>query len=88
MTTPTHKALVYPSAGSDLRIEDVEVYKPGPGELLVEIRAAGLNPADWKVQTKYLPIIDKFPAILGSDAAGIVKEIGENVSDFAIGDRM
>lgn len=88
MPTSIQKALVYPSAGSELRIEDIEVYKPGPDELFVEIHAAGLNPADWKVQTKYLPIINKFPAILGSDAAGIVKEVGERVSNFAIGDRM
>jgi NADPH:quinone reductase-like Zn-dependent oxidoreductase len=88
MTITTQKALIYPEAGKDLHVEDIEVYKPGHGELLVEVRAAGLNPADWKVQTKEYPFITEFPAILGADSAGVVKEIGEGVSNFSVGDRM
>ena len=80
---PTHKALVLPEKHGKFVVRDVETYKPGPGELLVEIKAIGLNPLDWKIQEIGIFISD-YPAILGTDAAGVGKEIGEASQDGTV----
>ncbi|EPQ52564.1 GroES-like protein [Gloeophyllum trabeum ATCC 11539] len=64
-----------------------EVQKPGPGELLIKIAATALNPVDWKIQ-KYGMVVQNYPAILGTDAAGTVEAVGEGVTSFANGDRV
>lgn len=64
---------------------------PGPGELLVEVRAAGVNPVDWKRRTGYLPLgatAPDLPAVFGSEAAGVVAEVGPGVEGFAVGDEV
>jgi NADPH:quinone reductase-like Zn-dependent oxidoreductase len=75
---------------SKLKYEDFPDPKPGPGELLVAVRAASLNPIDWKMRSgvakERFPLT--LPAILGRDFAGIVRELGQGVKDFAIGDRV
>jgi NADPH:quinone reductase-like Zn-dependent oxidoreductase len=48
---------------------------------------AALNPIDWKI-VKEGYFIEKFPAVLGNDGAGVVEKVGEGVTDFAIGDRV
>ncbi len=84
----THKALLLLAKQGESVVRDTPTPKPGPGELLVEVKAAGLNPVDWKVNYDYSFLIQSYPAILGSDAAGIVKEIGEGVTGFATGDKV
>jgi NADPH:quinone reductase-like Zn-dependent oxidoreductase len=69
-----------------LRYEDVPDPTPGPGEVLVELRAAGLNHLDVWVR-KGLPSVPK-PRILGADGAGVVAALGEGVSGLAIDDRV
>ncbi|WP_326763943.1 NADP-dependent oxidoreductase [Streptomyces sp. NBC_01591] len=69
--------------------QDVPV--PGPGELLVAVRAAGVNPVDWKLRTGYIrpgSESQPFPTVLGSEAAGVVEAIGPDVEGFAIGDEV
>ena len=83
----THKALLLLEKFGKFAIGDRPTPKPGRGELLVEIKATALNPVDWKIQT-YGIIITEFPAVLGLDAAGIVKEVGEGVTEYTAGDRM
>lgn len=64
---------------------------PGPGQLLVRVRAAGVNPVDWKRRTGYRPAgapAPDLPAVFGSEAAGVVAEIGEGVDGFAAGDEV
>jgi NADPH:quinone reductase-like Zn-dependent oxidoreductase len=86
------KAVVLHEYGppSKLKYEDVPDPKPGPGEVLVAVRATSLNPIDWKMRSGaaqgLFPVT--FPAILGRDVAGVVRELGEGVKDFAIGDRV
>ena len=86
------KAVVLHEYGppSKLKYEDFPDPKPGPGEVLVAVRAASLNPIDWKMRSgaakERFPVT--FPAILGRDFAGIVRELGEGVKDFVIGDRV
>jgi NADPH:quinone reductase-like Zn-dependent oxidoreductase len=61
---------------------------PGPGELLVRVRAAGVNPLDFKIRDgavkALLPF--SFPLILGTDLAGDVEAIGPGVTKFKLGD--
>ena len=69
-----------------LRYEDVEDPEPGPGEVLLALRAAGLNHLDIWVR-KGLPSVPK-PRILGADGAGVVVALGEGVAGFTAGDRV
>jgi NADPH2:quinone reductase len=69
-----------------LRYEDVPDPEPGPGEVLVALRAAGLNHLDVWVR-KGLPSVPK-PRILGADGAGVVAGLGDGVDTFALGDRV
>lgn len=71
-----------------LRYEDVPnpEPEPGSGEVLVELKAAGLNHLDIWIR-KGLPSVPK-PRILGADGAGVVAAIGEGVDAFEIGDRV
>ena len=57
-----------------------------PGQVLVDVHAASVNGADWKVRAgHYAPITD-FPYIPGRDFSGVVSALGDGVKDFAIGD--
>ncbi|WP_413754167.1 NADP-dependent oxidoreductase [Streptomyces sp. R-74717] len=69
--------------------QDVPV--PGPGELLVAVRAAGVNPVDWKLRTGYTRPGSEpqpFPTVFGSEAAGVVEGVGPDVEGFAVGDEV
>jgi NADPH:quinone reductase-like Zn-dependent oxidoreductase len=61
---------------------------PGPGEILVHLGAAGINPYDWKVADGALDGIAPhvFPLILGIDGAGVIEEIGPGVTRWAVQD--
>ena len=61
--------------------------QPAAGEVLVEVRSAGVNPFDGKVREGYMKdmIPLKFPATLGGDVSGVVAELGEGVVGFVIG---
>ena len=69
-----------------LLYEDVPDPTAGPGEVLIELRAASLNHLDVWVR-KGLPKAPK-PHILGADGAGVVARLAEGVEGFAIGDRV
>jgi NADPH:quinone reductase-like Zn-dependent oxidoreductase len=70
-----------------LRLEEVPKPTAGAGEVLVRVRAAGVNPIDWKVRAGYLQsfIPHKLPLILGWDVSGVVEKTGPNVTAFANG---
>ena len=58
----------------------------GPGQVLVDVHAASVNGADWKVRAgHYAPITD-FPYIPGRDFSGVVSALGDGVKDFKVGD--
>ena len=65
-----------------LKIMDMETPKPGPGEVLVEVHAASVNPVDWKMRQgmlkDFFPVT--FPRILGRDMAGVVAAVGAGVT--------
>ncbi|OAN53930.1 hypothetical protein A6A04_13655 [Paramagnetospirillum marisnigri] len=69
---------------------DIETPRPAPGEVLIRVRAAGVNPVDWKIAEGGLARLFpcKFPLIPGWDAAGTVAALGEGVEGFAIGEKV
>ncbi|SES96838.1 zinc-binding dehydrogenase [Paenibacillus sp. NFR01] len=83
------RALVLPKPGrpDTLQLAELPVPQPGPGEIRVRIRAAGLNPIDYKVSPGGHPAWT-YPFVLGIDAAGIVDEVGEGVTRWKAGDRV
>lgn len=87
MAPSQQKVLYLTKKNGPFEIHTADVPKPGPGQILVKVQAAGLNPLDWKIQL-YGLFIDEFPSILGHDVAGTVEELGEGVTGFAKGDRM
>nr|ABR16979.1 unknown [Picea sitchensis] len=85
------KAWFYNEYGSIdvLQFGEFPVPKPGPGEILLKIRAAALNPVDYKKREGLFRSADcDFPAVPGCDAAGVVVEVGDGVSKFKIGDEV
>ncbi|MGV9263694.1 NADP-dependent oxidoreductase [Kitasatospora sp. NPDC003701] len=64
--------------------------KVGPDSVLVEVRAAGVNPVDWRVREGSLDgLLDAhFPLVMGWDAAGVVRAVGGGVTEFAPGDEV
>ncbi len=86
------KAVVLNEYGDADRLELREVPdpKPGPGEVLVRVAAASVNPVDWKLRSgvlrAYMPL--SLPAVLGRDASGEVIELGPGVGDLKVGDRV
>ncbi|KAH9481166.1 Dehydrogenase azaJ [Psilocybe cubensis] len=85
--TITHKALVLPEKLGKFIVADFPREAPGHGEILIKVQSAALNPVDWKIQ-KWDVLIDGYPAVLGSDIAGDVEEVGEGVTEFKKGDRV
>ncbi|MFE8947781.1 NADP-dependent oxidoreductase [Streptomyces sp. NPDC007856] len=69
-----------------LEIVDLPDPHPGAGEVRIKVRAAGINASDWKKRQGLMD--QELPQTLGYEAAGIVDEVGEDVSDVAVGDRV
>jgi NADPH:quinone reductase-like Zn-dependent oxidoreductase len=73
-----------------LRVVDVERPVPGPGQVVVRVRAAGINPGEASIRKGLMD--DRWPATFpsgqGSDLAGVVEEIGPGVDEFAVGDEV
>ena len=69
---------------------DVPKPTPGPTELLVAVKAAGVNPADWKVRAglRRDVVPGDPPAVLGREVAGVVEAVGQDVEGFAAGDEV
>jgi NADPH:quinone reductase-like Zn-dependent oxidoreductase len=70
----------------ELKYGDLPDPMAGPGEVVVDIHAASVNGADWKVRAggSYQPA--RFPHVLGRDFSGVVSAVGEGVTDFRSGD--
>jgi NADPH2:quinone reductase len=61
---------------------------PGPHELLIRVRAAGINPLDTKIRKQHFFLPDHLPAILGVEGAGVVEQAGPAVTRFHPGDEI
>ncbi|WP_158885135.1 NADP-dependent oxidoreductase [Amycolatopsis anabasis] len=69
-----------------LEIADLPDPHPGPGEVRIAVRAAGVNASDWKKRQGLMD--QELPQTMGHEVAGIVDELGEGVTDVAVGDRV
>ncbi|MCM1968425.1 MULTISPECIES: NADP-dependent oxidoreductase [unclassified Streptomyces] len=86
------KAITYTAYGTPdiLTLTEVPEPKVAPGEVLVRVKAAGVNPVDWKLASGYLDSIleVRYPVIPGWDVAGVVEAVGEDTFDYAVGDEV
>ena len=87
------KAVVYREYAPDdnyakiLKVEDIDDPKPKPNEVVLKLKAAALNYNDlWGMRGE--PIAIPLPHVSGSDAAGDVVEVGEDVQNIKVGDRV
>ncbi len=67
-------------------VDDLPDPHPGPGQVRIAVRAAGVNASDWKKRNGLMD--EELPQTLGYEAAGVVDELGEGVRDAAVGDRV
>ena len=63
---------------------------PSAGKVLVDVKAAGVNPADWKIREGYFQQMMQlqFPSTLGMDFSGVIEKVGEGVPDFKQNDEV
>ena len=82
------KAIIITKNGGPevLELKEISLSKPGLEEVLIEHVAIGLNYIDTYHRSGLYPL--KLPCGIGAEASGIIKEVGENVKDFKIGDRV
>jgi NADPH:quinone reductase-like Zn-dependent oxidoreductase len=73
-----------------LTVAEVPLPEPGPGQVLVKVKAAGINPGEAKIRDGSLHAIfpATFPSGEGSDLAGVVERVGEDVTGVAVGDEV
>jgi NADPH:quinone reductase-like Zn-dependent oxidoreductase len=69
-----------------LEIVDLPDPHPGPGQVRIAVRAAGVNASDWKKREGLMD--PELPQTLGYEAAGVVDELGDGVTGVAVGDRV
>ncbi len=80
----TVKGVIARSKGAPVEVTDVVIPDPGPGEVVVAVQACGVCHTD--LHYREGGINDEFPFLLGHEAAGLVEQVGEGVSDVAPGD--
>src|SRR5580704_19466741 len=71
-----------------LKYEEAPLPDIGPDGVLIRVRAAGVNPVDWKIRKGLMTAIRplQFPAVVGADVSGTVERVGNLVSRFRPGD--
>jgi len=86
------QAIVFEEFGGPevLQVKEIEEPHAGPGEVRVAVKAAGVNPADFKIRRGWFESMapTTFPAVPGYELAGVVDEVGEGVTEFAVGDEV
>ncbi|KAI0655699.1 GroES-like protein [Cubamyces menziesii] len=81
------KAVVLEAKFGPVVLKEIDVPKAGAGQVVLRVEATALNPGDWKVVDQGI-IVQKYPLVLGFDAAGVIVEVGEGVEGFSLGDRV
>ncbi|WP_292011013.1 zinc-binding dehydrogenase [Chryseobacterium sp.] len=81
------KAMICNGEGQILQVTEIPVPSPKKGEVLIKLKAAGINHRDWLIQKgQYVNL--KYPIVLGSDGAGIIEKLGEEVSQYIPGEEV
>ena len=87
------KAIIINRFGGSDTLEFVSDFPPpapAANQVLIQVKAAGINPLDWKIREGQLKLLlgARFPMVLGNDASGVVAEVGRNVTRFKPGDEV
>ncbi|CAE6439522.1 unnamed protein product [Rhizoctonia solani] len=82
-----HKASLLLQKHGNLEVGTRTTPVPQGKQALVKVTAAAVNPLDWKI-IDYGVFVDKFPAVLGFDGAGVIHAVGPEVANFKVGDRV
>lgn len=84
------KAAILEDFNQKLKIQEIDKPEPGEGEVLVKVKASGVNPVDQKITEGYLKdmIEHDFPVIVGWDLAGVVESSGHGASRFRKGEEV
>ena len=73
---------------SVMKLEEMPDTSAGAGQVLVDVKAAGVNPVDTYIRSGQYAFLPPLPYTPGSDAAGVVAAVGSDVHDFKVGDRV
>ncbi len=82
---------IYDFGGNDaLQLEDIDISMPDAEEILVAVRAASINPVDFKIRSGKYPAVkeDKLPYTLGRDVSGTVEKCGAGATRYKVGDEV
>ncbi|KAH7131909.1 alcohol dehydrogenase GroES-like domain-containing protein [Dendryphion nanum] len=80
-------AAIIPAAKAPLEVHEVDIYEPGPDEILVKNEVIAFNPVEFKIaKLGIIPI--QYPAVIGSTFAGTIEAVGSQVKDFQVGERI
>lgn len=71
-----------------LQLDDVDDPTPGPGDVVIDVKAAGVNPADTYMRGGAYAIVPDLPYTPGGDAAGVISAVGDGVTNYKVGDRV
>jgi NADPH:quinone reductase len=83
------RAVIVNEYGSSPVVAEVPMPQPKAGQLLIRLRAAGMNPMDPVLASgDWRPMPAVFPMVLGADGAGVVERVGEGVTRFAVGENV
>lgn len=77
-----------PGGPEQLRIEELEVGAPGPGEVRIRVEAVGLNRSEAMFRAGVYLQVPKLPSLIGYEGVGIVEAVGSGVQGFSLGDRV
>src|ERR1700751_3483114 len=81
------QAVTVTEYGATPAVAEVPTPEPGPGQVLIRLRAAGMNPMDRALASgAWKPMPATFPMVLGVDGAGVVEQLGPGASRFSVGD--
>ena len=75
-------------APSVMKLEEIQDRPAGAGQVVVSLKAAGVNPVDTYIRNGQYASLPALPYTPGSDAAGVVESVGNDVADFRVGDRV
>ena len=82
-------AVIVNEYGGTPVLAEIPTPQPGPSQVLIKVRAAGVNPMDrWLASGAQRSEAATFPLVLGADGAGIVEQIGAGATRFAAGDKV